>query len=536
MANTTKKSYKVAALITYVIALLCLLAGLLVPLKGTSFDLENMLLLQLPDALNKALAPFVALNLELGNAFILSFTLKIGSLGTIDFGAWLVLLYALIVVIGIICLIPAIIGSKKKRTAMNVAFAIEALAIIVLGIITFLQLIHYAYPALDMGNGLDKWFYGTTIALGGSILMAIIQRIICDKGSGVIKTITFLLSGVVVFVTLFIVGGLVKQLSQPIDDLANQLKMSDGLYTADGTVVTGWDQIQNLFSFRLSYFKNLSDDIKIKVLDISVLVLAVIACINLFLDAIGIAKKTNKFMLVCNWIKYLIALIAAIIILIVALVLKYTLGVMLILVLIILVIQLVITIIRTALYNKAKKASKQSKYYEVETEDESGAEVEPEPEADVKEELVSYAAPYAEPVPVTDVHEAEAAPVATEVHEEVHETAEPVAHEEIHETAAPAPVYTHEEEVPAHSSYYDASPIYRGPTDAFIDKLSNSEKISFYEVFIERKTGKLSVIPEYRPGGDNTKFFSYAMIYYTRFRNDIPDSLMSKIYHECKLV
>ncbi|MCD8307175.1 MAG: hypothetical protein LUD51_02975, partial [Clostridia bacterium] len=103
--------------------------------------------------------------------------------------------------------------------------------------------------------------------------------------------------------------------------------------------------------------------------------------------------------------------------------------------------------------------------------------------------------------------------------------------------AAPqAPAHPVVQPVVNTSYTYNVHALYSGPSDNFIKKLSNDEKVEFARVFLERLDAPLTVIPEYKVGGDNTKFFSNVIIYYARVRDMISDGLMNKLYEEAKVM
>ena len=83
---------------------------------------------------------------------------------------------------------------------------------------------------------------------------------------------------------------------------------------------------------------------------------------------------------------------------------------------------------------------------------------------------------------------------------------------------------------------YTIDTIYAGPTDDFIHKLSNDERIEFAKTFIEKVRGNLGTIPDYVVGGNNKKFFSGVFIYLGRIRGMISDGLLNKMYKELNLL
>ncbi|MCD8040663.1 MAG: hypothetical protein LUF82_04015, partial [Clostridia bacterium] len=93
---------------------------------------------------------------------------------------------------------------------------------------------------------------------------------------------------------------------------------------------------------------------------------------------------------------------------------------------------------------------------------------------------------------------------------------------------APAPA--------APESVYKVKQVYCGPTDDFILKLEESEKIEFAKLFIEKVNGDYDNIPDYIVGGNNKAFFSALFIYLSQFRPLMSSGLMNKIYDELNLL
>lgn len=160
MGKDTKRSSKPAkwvALATYAIAVLCLLAGLLVPLAPVAlkplkdaFTVNNMLIMQAFAALGT-----FGLNLPFApDTFVYSYADGVKLFGVIpafDLGAVLVLLYVLVCVIALIGLIPVIASNRYKATALKTASFIEALGAVVAGLFLLVQLGQFA----------TAWAYGT---------------------------------------------------------------------------------------------------------------------------------------------------------------------------------------------------------------------------------------------------------------------------------------------------------------------------------------------------------------------------------------
>ena len=170
--SETKKFNKYVLLATYCIAVVCLLAGLFVPL----FDGNKMLALQLPDALNTLAGRNI---IATENKFALA-GLSIINFGSatfsLDFGALVVILYAAVTALALIAVIPAGIAFRKSAKAGSaIAYTFEVAAVIVLSLYVFVEL--FLYPEI-------KTSYNMLIALGGALLMLIILGIANKKSTG----------------------------------------------------------------------------------------------------------------------------------------------------------------------------------------------------------------------------------------------------------------------------------------------------------------------------------------------------------------
>jgi len=66
--------------------------------------------------------------------------------------------------------------------------------------------------------------------------------------------------------------------------------------------------------------------------------------------------------------------------------------------------------------------------------------------------------------------------------------------------------------------------------DPFINGLTEAEKNEFGDIFIANKFGVQSYLPPYVIGGDNSAFFSKVFIYLGKFRANISNGLLEKIY------
>ncbi len=490
-----KQPKKWLALITYAVAVVCLLLGLLLPLSNVAgTGVENMLIMQLPGAA--------------GSLFNMPEWLAVGSLYTyvypfnflglletpFDLGSVFVLLYALVTLGALIGLIPVIASKKTSKTAIKTASVIEVLALIVLSVLMFMQLYIYC-----IGGGEIQFSYSLLVAFGGTLICLIIQTIADKKGSGAIKFISVLLSGIAVFFIVYPIVALIPQTAE-IDFFAN------GLYNYSGSL-EGLDfagsggAIASLTKLFTSTF-TLAGSAAVQTITVITLVVGLIVLINFVLDVMGMGKKTNAFMLASNLIRFAIEVAAVIIMFVVTFFIEgVTAGILLYVLLGIAIIQLVISIVRYVMLAKARKAAN------------------PEKAKAARPAKAAKAGYTATP----STHEQRRAERRAQREAELAERAA----KEAEENAQPA---AEVEEAPAPEQLYD------GPVDDFIKKLNNLERKEFYAVFLERSRGNLPNVPDYIVGGNNNKFFSTVFIYYGRVRALVSDGLLNKLYEQAHIM
>lgn len=559
MGNNNAKTSKFVAMITYIIALVCLILGLFLPLGNLEAvtGADSIMALQLPKALG------ILFNSNMGGDKIFTYTYAINFLGlmgdkSFDIGAVLVLLYAFITALGVLMLIPVIACKRTSGAALKIASFIEVVALLFVASLVFTQLTFASYSALagSIGGAFQvevetgfKWSYALLIAFGGTLLMLIVQTFIYRKGSGIFKFFLFLLSAIAVLFTMFPVTLIVTMLATPLDKLAESFKLATGLYGQGG--FEGISQLIMFFSAK--YFDLLGGETLQKLLSIGTLILAALVFVNFMCDMMGLGKKTNSLMLVCNIIRYVLEVAAVILVFVAIIVLKdatIKIGLMLILLAIIAVLQLIINIIRLIRFRhrksrkaKNKEAKKEKKKKEKENKGEPAADVYTPytspayaPVAEKADEKVSKREERrAEKEAEREAREAEKEARKAEAEAE----AERKAAEKAAKKAAkdePASAYEAPKAAAKNQPVYNVETLYNGPVDDFIRKLSNQERIEFAQVFLERSKCSIANVPDYVVGGNNAKFFSSVFIYYGRIRDYVSDGLMNKIYEECNVM
>lgn len=493
--STTNQSKKYLSVITYCIALVCLLLGLFLPL----YNGEGLLFMALPNAVCTMLGlEPTDLGEALSRTYPVIFT---GTETSVDFIAVTVSVYALITAIGVIMLIPVLASKSTSKTANVCAYIIEIAAAVVLFVYTVLEIMLYSmsgYPA-DF-----KWDYGViAIAFGGTLLMLIIQSFGYKKGSGVMKFIVAIL-GAAAVLCLFDFASLVKLDTHSVFDdkvgisfvglLVYGISVMHMLLTGGLDVTTA-----SLFA---------SDEVTAKIGTIALACTALIVLVNFALDIMAVGATTKKGTLVVDIIRYAIETAFAILAVVMVFVVKSELGdpgLLLYVVLGIAVIQVIISAVRCAVFKPAAQTENNAESFTTYYDDTAiPAAAAPAPgQAYAPQQPAAYVQPvYLQPV-------YQQAPAAA---------------------PAPAPAVQSGEVV------YTAKEVYHGPTDSFIARLTDSEKIEFAKLFLEKINGSYANLPDYVVGGDNKEFFSSIFVYLGKFRSIISDGLMNKIYNELNLL
>ena len=497
---------KFPAMITYIIAVLVLVCGLVIPLNplftGGKIDWNDMPILQVTGAVQALLANFgVKFKLPFGNPLTsYSATISFFGLTKLDFGAILLILYTLATLIAVILLIPVCAMGRRKARPRVIAMVGEIVALIFLLFFILFDLTARSRIAIDAVN------FNIYIPFGVTLLMLILQSLIYFKGSGFIKTVGFILAALAVLFGIFNVALIIPKLGKPISSLADFVGGKKepfvglaALFALGGGAYLGGDLILLLFTdfdafIKAAITEPLKSNPGIMIANIIVLILGFIILLDLILCMCGLGKRTKKSMLISNLLRYIFELLFIIGLFIILFTCKGNIGLYLYLLTFIVLIQLIIAIARLAHFRKAKK---------------KGAKSDP---------VVAQPAPAPKSAP-------------SKVNDTVSsETAVAVAPATV---TAFEPVKT---EVVEKNIVYNVNTVYNGPLDKFIVKLTNEEKVEFAKIFLERNYNSLSNLPEYVVGGDNSKFFSAVFIYLARVRSLVSDGLMNKMFEEVNLL
>lgn len=551
-AQTKKKNKtrKVVATTTYFIAMLCLLAGLFVPLFSCIKELnltmpERMMFRYLPSMLN-GIAGKEIIKLPEGGYFLTYYGYTPNKF---NFMSLIGVLYAVVCVISVLMFIPILLGSKRKGTSARCALGVEVLAMLVT-----LAYIAYTTYFLNAAKIVAWYDYNFLIAFGGTLLMAIIQTVSSKGGIGVSKVLGLILS-VIGVIALMDITLFVPKLADPLGKLSGTLQSGNSaafLNVGEGGKYLGVDGINFLITIKytLEMFKGLAGQGSKGIIGLIVLVLlivvAVFTVLNLLFDTIGLStgkkykkdgapcanRASNTFALV----RYILTFVFAVAIIVFTFTIKelgMKTGVYLWLLVLILFISVLNAAVRTACDNaRVKKAAATPK----EEPTQSFTIVDNSFNEKTSEPVVNeYVLPIVEPV-------VEETPAPAPVVPETTYTAEPeyVTPDYMPEgfTAEPVPVDEplsaplETEPEPENDEPTPTVYIYGGATDEFLETLSDNEKVEFIELFIKKTKGKVNGVPDYEIGENNSDFFPAVFVHINRYRNIVSDALMAKMYKQ----
>lgn len=470
MAKSYNSRGKIPALITYIIAVVFLILGLTLPIGVDSFTGGGIDFGKMP--LAQTGGALAALGVNAGK-------LPFGSplAPAFDFSVNLfglgvnagAIFLLLYLAVTVVCLAMLIPVCVAGKKSSAVRKIAAVMELVALAVLLPLC-------AISAAGAIANWNLSVFAALVVTALMLIVQSIVYFGKSGVIKTATFLISAATVVLTIANVADNLPFLQTPINSLVAGMKGSRpfettaGLYLLDGNVYFG----STLLKLAFTTPAELNSSVFSTIVNYTALVLTILICVNLILDMLGLGKATTKFMLVSNIVRYSAEFILIITLYIAVFVALGSYGLSLYILSVFSLAQLIIALLRYRRYVRANA------FDELE-------EDEFDEDADFADDDADY------------------------------------AFDDGPESGA---------QVETRNVYYNLNTIYNGPSDNFIRKLNNEEKIEFARLFLERTNENLSMIPDYAVGGDNTKFFSAIFIYLSRVRNVVTDGLMNKMYEE----
>ena len=391
------KSRKITVLVTYLITVACLLAGLLVPLYnwGMGTLADRMLLRYLPSMLDNVLAPFAKKQLIPASIpwFISVYT------GKFDLASLACVLYALLCVVSLVMIIPVCLGKKHKRTSVNCALAVEIAAVI----ITAVYVVYLSYYLANLGIAWTS--FNMLIPLGGALIMAIIQSVLTKGSLGVSKTIGVILSTLAV-VSILDITVFVPMLASPLNSLSEKLYSGSQAGFLSGLELSTHAGINGagiLYYIKSSIGAVFGAGAYIGTLYVLIMLLAVLTLFNFVCDAIGLAvgrkyrkdglPARNAGLNIFALVRYSATLVFAALLIILGIMKQgVTPGIYLYLLTALMLFALLNAVIRTVVeFKRAKKCATNIADLEDTVAEDNGLEPQPEEEA-------VYAQPAYEPV------------------------------------------------------------------------------------------------------------------------------------------
>ena len=589
-----KKTNKTAVIVTYVIAVLLLVAGWFIPLFGYevySNASDQMMFWYIPAALNAALMPFTG-SPVISGSFVeqhpfpeflnYSNTILPKDATQIQMLAILLLVYAVVTVLALVMIIPVCLGKKDKKTSIISAYVGEGAALFTLGLYFFFFAFYNSGTRMVASVSVALVYYNLNlVAVGAAVLVLLfIQSIMQKKSLGTVKVILFLFSLFVV-ICLFEFDSLLtyaaSEMGISVDgwyNMLNSIKTGTGLYTFGEVPVTAFMLIVYMVS-GLSAGQNFiwiaGESATANILRVAILALGILAIINLIIDFCGLmsGNKTDETGIVCvnkgskvfSLVRYIITLVVAIVALVCIFIeSNVTVGINLYLITFWLLIAVIISAVRVGKTGALAIKAREQHEARMRFVDQSMT-AQNEEQTDLVSDTTVYVAPATAEEPATEepVATAEAAeqpaeetaeePATTQITEdeeivgivgdETTETTQTVEEttDEPEQLSMDVPGVESDETPAAEPVVYHAnvnrSPalVYDGPTDEFIDTLTVEQKIEFSKVFFDKSQGTLPAgMPDYEVGESNKDFFPEIFIHLGKFRSMLSSGLLRKIY------
>ena len=332
MQNNKNKSKKFVVLATYVVAVLCLLAGLFLPL----FNGKEVLALKLADA-------FKCL-MKKDNSFSLSYPIALFGIQKMkfDFMALVIVLYAAVTALSVLSFVPVALSVRKKgKLAKKFYFGIEIAALIVLALYFVSVGYMYSFTASlppEFESSVKTIGYNMVIAACGTAVALVVMSGLYKKNKPAIKIVLFILS-TLAFLGLF---DFVVLLAKQEAFAKFTSKISSGLVGGSGI-----DYLTLLFANKISNTLKFMETMKEKALLVLAAVTATAVLLNFFIDMIKLATRPDKKGgRLFDIVRFGLEVALAVSVLVTALICKVDLGLMLIIILAVAAVELAIAILR----------------------------------------------------------------------------------------------------------------------------------------------------------------------------------------------
>lgn len=386
MQNAENKSKKFVVLATYVVAVICLLAGLFFPL----FNGREILALKLVDVFKSLLGKAPEENpFALANKISLFGIAKL----TFDCTALVLALYALITALAVLAFIPVAFSVRKQGiAAKRIYYVIEIPALIVLAL--------FFAITLKIPSAVN---YNMVIAAAGVALAAIVLCASDKHKAPTAKIILFLLS-VIAFAGLFdfplkfefsVLGGKFSTAAALYGDVSEDIIAS----------VSGASVLNTFYTNGVPSTLAALEWVRFKTLFMLAAIASTAVLVNLFIDALRLpTKKAGTAGRAFNVVRYGLEFIAAAGTLVMAFVCKKTIGAMLIVILAAATVQLaiaLIALIKHVVKNRRENANDEDDEENYDEDDEQSDDEALE-ERPVSDDFSYNAFAKPEPIPVAD--------------------------------------------------------------------------------------------------------------------------------------
>lgn len=339
MGNPEKKTNRYGVLTVYLIALVCLLMGLFLPL----YNGKGILALCLPDIINR-----VANSVIISSDKTIDFAYQINLFGLhIDAGAYVMLLFFIVTFLALIALIPLAIqvAKDKKKNCVLEYIVLVATAFVISA---------YVLIALQLDTGVS---YNMVIAYGGVVFALVVLGFMNKGKTGVAKFFLFLLSALAVL-TLFDYAVVIPSLADGLNGLGDKINMYPSFYFGNEVNFHGTSFIATLLGVSDATFGDtltVLAEAKYKAAFVLGTITALVAVFNYFTDLTALTTNAKKCGLLFNIVRYGLEFASAVCLIITVLVCKYGMGLFLVLLAALALIRLAISIVRFILYLKRKK-------------------------------------------------------------------------------------------------------------------------------------------------------------------------------------
>ncbi|MDE6441673.1 MAG: hypothetical protein K2L12_02845 [Clostridia bacterium] len=351
--SETKKSNKYAALVTYLVAIVCLLLGLFLPL----FNGNGILALSLPDVLNQLIGSEV---ISAGNKLDLSFSADLFGLGVnVDIMAYVIFLYAVVTLLGLLALVPiGLAFNKQSKVPVIFEYIILTASTLVLSLYVIMALQLVAETAVSLN---------LIIAFGGSLLALMVLSCINKKGAGVAKLFLCLFSAVALLL-LFDLTVVIPALKEPLESLGTSIGVYPALFRANEVNVSAIDYFTLFFAgsegANFSALLGTTEVVAEKIMCCAALAAAIIVLFNFFIDVISLSTNGKKVGLLFNIVRYGLAFLIIVLLIIMTFVCKYNFGLFTITIAVIVTLQLLISVLRFIMHLKKVSEEKREKDFE----------------------------------------------------------------------------------------------------------------------------------------------------------------------------